>query len=102
VRATEHEDTRAKLESYTEGTLGDVDWVLVRSHLAECADCRVELDRATTWNRALPQGIPPGAPDRRGRWRSEPPGWPIVLGTALVTALVASGVGYAVGVSAGF
>lgn len=99
MRATEHDSIRSKLDSYSTGTLDGVDWVLVRTHLAECADCRVELRRPAPWNRALPQRIPPR--DTRSA-RSGKPGWPIVLGTAFVAALVASGVGYALGTSAAF
>lgn len=96
----EHEDIRSKLELYSVGLLNDVDWVRVRTHLSECDRCRLQMTQPTLWNRAGPRQV---RQENRGAASSvmpiSPPGWSIVIGTALVAALVASGVGYAIGSS---
>ncbi|MEV0697689.1 zf-HC2 domain-containing protein [Saccharopolyspora sp. NPDC050389] len=95
----DHADLRAKLNAYSAGVLSDVEWLMVRTHLSECAPCRAELGRPELWNRAAPRWISPpdSKPARRPQAR---PGWSVVFGFALVTALVAFGVGYALGTSA--
>ncbi|MEU5848089.1 zf-HC2 domain-containing protein [Saccharopolyspora shandongensis] len=95
----DHADLRAKLNAYSAGVLSDVEWLMVRTHLSECAECRAELGRPELWNRAAPQRIPPSKPPR-SRWAQARPGWSVVFGFALVAALVAFGVGYALGTSA--
>lgn len=93
VHEDEHAEFRAKLNAYSAGSLEDVEWLVMRTHLAECELCRAELGRPELWNRAAPQRIPA----RRVRHR---PGWPVVAGAAAVAALVAFGVGYALGITA--
>lgn len=119
---TDHEVVRGKLDSYSSGHLDDVEWVMVRTHLAECKQCSAELTRPVVWHRAAPQRIPPTAASdellatalpqaektsagspyrshaavlRKPTAADSPPGWPVVGGAALVTALVAFGLGYA-------
>ncbi|SDW79895.1 hypothetical protein SAMN05216215_1005167 [Saccharopolyspora shandongensis] len=95
----DHADLRAKLNAYSAGVLSDVEWLTVRTHLSECAECRAELGRPELWHRAAPQRISP--PDSKpARWAPTRPGWSVVFGFALVAALVAFGVGYALGTSA--
>ncbi|GAA0534687.1 hypothetical protein GCM10011581_08430 [Saccharopolyspora subtropica] len=84
------------LGGYATGALTDVEWLLMYTHLSECRHCRTELGRPDLPNRAAPQVIRPPAP---GRARQPRPGWSVAVGLALVTALVAFGVGYALGVS---
>lgn len=93
VQEDDHAEFQAKLGAYSVGALDDVDWLLVRTHVAECERCRAELAR-------------PELPHRPARHRAAPapravqrPGWPLVIGTAAVSALIAFGVGYALGVT---
>ncbi|KAA5832585.1 hypothetical protein ABT337_28705 [Saccharopolyspora hirsuta] len=95
VHEGDHTEFRAKLNAYSAGVLDDVEWLVVRTHLAECELCRAELGRPELWNRAAPQRISP-TPQRVNRR----PGWPVVIGAAAVAALIAFGVGYALGVTA--
>jgi hypothetical protein len=106
MRGPEHETIRSKLDFYSAGSLDDVDWLLVRTHLAECDTCRMELGQRAQWNRASPQRILPSqsaddiAPVMcwcSGRSGRNPPGWPIVFGVAVVAAMVSFGIGYALG-----
>lgn len=96
VQDIDHADLRAKLGAYSADALDDVEWLMVRTHLWECAPCRAELGRQELWNRAAPQRISPSKPARTLRSHARP-GWSVVFGLALVAALVAFGVGYALG-----
>lgn len=92
-----HPEIRDKLESYAAGMLDDVEWLAVRTHIAECAPCHAALFRPEIWSaKPPPRRI---TPPKRGRAdRPDRPGWPIVFGTALVSALVAFALGYALGI----
>ncbi|WP_190821913.1 hypothetical protein [Saccharopolyspora pogona] len=96
VQNIDHADLRAKLGAYSADALGDVEWLMVRTHLWECAPCQAELGRPELWNRAAPQRISPSKPSRDRRPQAQP-GWSVAFGLALVAALVAFGVGYALG-----
>jgi anti-sigma factor RsiW len=104
VHDIDHSDLRTKLNAYSEGALSDVEWLMVRTHVSECGPCRAELGRPELWNRAAPQWISPTEPPRwrtvRAHRERSRPGWPFVIGVALVVALVAFGIGYALGVAA--
>ncbi|GAB3275932.1 hypothetical protein GCM10027563_02860 [Parasphingorhabdus pacifica] len=78
-----------KLDLYAAGVLDGVDWLTVRTHLTDCESCQDELGRLPV-GKALPRRIPPTA-----RHHDGPPGWPVVVGTSFVAALVAFSVGYA-------
>ncbi|MER7010169.1 hypothetical protein ABT324_01900 [Saccharopolyspora sp. NPDC000359] len=93
MHEVDHAEFRAMLNSYSAGGLDDVEWLVMRTHLAECELCRDELGRPEPVNRAAPRRIPP-APRRRER-----PGWPVVVGASAVAALIAFGVGYALGIT---
>lgn len=93
VHEGEHTEFRAKLNAYGAGVLDDVEWLVMRTHLADCELCRAELGRPELRNRAAPQRISPRQVNHR-------PGWPVVAGTATVAALIAFGVGYALGITA--
>ncbi|MER5390478.1 hypothetical protein [Saccharopolyspora sp. NPDC002686] len=94
VHDDDHAEFRGKLNAYAAGVLDDVEWLVMRTHLAECDLCRAELGRPKILNRAAPQRISPAM-----QRASRRPGWSIVLGTAAVAGLVAFGLGYAVGVA---
>ncbi|MBB5155503.1 zf-HC2 domain-containing protein [Saccharopolyspora phatthalungensis] len=100
----DHAGFQAKLNAYSAGMLSDVEWLMVRTHLAECTSCRAELSRPETWNRAAPQWISPSeaGPSRTlcARRQCSRPGWAVVFGLAMVAALVAFAVGYALGTAA--
>lgn len=91
-----HADVQTRLDAYRRGTLGDVEWVLVRTHLAECARCRAALARPLVPNRAVPRWVspPPATPATGGAYRS------VLLGTTLVAVLVVLGVGVALAATA--
>ncbi|GAA4828967.1 zf-HC2 domain-containing protein [Saccharopolyspora rosea] len=90
-----HADVQSRLDAYRRGTLGDVEWVLVRTHLAECGRCRAALARPLVPNRAVPRWVsPPPAPAAGGA------GWSVLLGTTLVAVLVVLGVGVALAATA--
>ncbi|MDI2028531.1 zf-HC2 domain-containing protein [Saccharopolyspora sp. TS4A08] len=94
---TDHGEFQRRLDAYAAGELDDVDWLMMRTHLAECAHCRSQLCRPALLNRAAPQRIlADHAPGRR-TMRDTAPGWTIVLGVVLVAALVAFSIGYALG-----
>jgi predicted anti-sigma-YlaC factor YlaD len=104
VHTQDHETMRGKLDSYCAGSLDDVEWVRVRTHLAECDTCRTELTQPVLWNRASPRRILP--PEAIARVDISPtirrshrhlPAWPVLAGTSAVVAVVAFGLGYAVG-----
>jgi putative zinc finger protein len=104
VHDLDHVDLRAKLNAYSAGALSDVEWLMVRTHLSECEPCRAELGGPEVRNHAAPQWISPTEPTpwrtaQAHRDRSRP-GWSVVIGVALVVALVAFGIGYALGVTA--
>ncbi|MGP4017893.1 hypothetical protein [Saccharopolyspora sp. 5N708] len=98
-----HAEFRSLLDAYSTGSLSDVEWLTMHTHLSRCDSCRSELRRPELWNRAAPQWISPPPPESTP-WRTVPadwtptrPGWPVVFGCALVAALVAFSVGYALG-----
>ncbi|SFS36230.1 Putative zinc-finger [Saccharopolyspora flava] len=95
---TGRDEFQSRLDAYAAGELDDVDWLMMRTHLAECAHCQSQLRRPQLWNRAAPQRIIADH-DTGGRTaRETAPGWTILLGVVLVAALVAFSVGYALGV----
>ena len=105
MHSEDHDTIREKLDAYSTGALDDMDWVTVRTHLAECDTCETELAQCEAQrDRAHPQRVAPAAtarlasvePERR-RPHGNPPGWPIVFGAALAASLVSFGIGYALG-----
>ncbi|MEV4730818.1 zf-HC2 domain-containing protein [Saccharopolyspora sp. NPDC049426] len=94
---SEHREFQSRLDAYAVGDLDDVDWLMMRTHLAECADCQADMRRPELWNRAAPQRITADHDVPRQRHRETAPGWTLLLGVVLVAALVAFGVGYSWG-----
>ncbi|QGK71051.1 hypothetical protein GIY23_17350 [Allosaccharopolyspora coralli] len=99
-RANEHVEIQHKLDAYQQGRLDDVEWVLVRTHVAECDMCRADMDRPKLWNRASPQRILPAGEHEPALTGPAVPSWLFVTGTASVAALVAFGIGFALGTGA--
>ena len=101
ARNQEHAEVHSRLDAYAEGALEDVEWLRVRTHVAECDSCRADLGRPKLWNRASPQRILPRDEADVARseiaWVASGPGWAFLAGTACVAALVAFGVGFALG-----
>ncbi|MCI2419232.1 hypothetical protein MOQ72_17435 [Saccharopolyspora sp. K220] len=96
----DHAEFRGLVNAYSTGALSDVEWLMMHTHLSECGSCRSELGRPELWNRAAPQWISPPEPTSwhtGPAWKPTRPGWSVVLGFALVVALVAFSVGYALG-----
>ena len=86
----EHDEVRDRLESYAAGLLDGVEWLAVRTHLAECDPCRAELVRPKPWNRAAPQRIAPRQEPRQPR---TPLVWRLFLVTAVVGVTLSCWVG---------
>ncbi|GAA2779674.1 zf-HC2 domain-containing protein [Saccharopolyspora taberi] len=85
----EHEELRERLRPYADGLLEGVEWLALRTHVAECERCRTDLIRPRPSNRALPQRIPPATEAHRARL---PFAWRLLLVTTLVVgALVLGG-----------
>jgi hypothetical protein len=91
---TDHTEFQDLLPSFKSGALDDVEWLMVRTHLAECGQCQAELRRPELLNRAAPKRISPGHPRRPARTTA--PIWTVALGIALVIALMTCAVVYAV------
>lgn len=90
---TDHAEFQDLLPDFESGALADVDWLMMRTHLAECAQCRAELRRPELHNRAAPRLISPG--QRSHLPRETAPAWLIALSTTLVAGLVAFAIAYA-------
>ncbi|WP_158628642.1 zf-HC2 domain-containing protein [Saccharopolyspora rhizosphaerae] len=97
THSTGHERFQDLLSAYATGDLDDVEWLMMRTHLSECAHCQAQMSRPPLWNRAAPRLITSEheVPDRSAR--DAAPGWTVALGVVLVATLVAFGVGYALG-----
>jgi anti-sigma factor RsiW len=95
VHDIDHGEFRTLLVAYSAGALSDFEWLRVHTHLSECPNCQdelVNLSASQGFSQALPW------PAMRTVQRAQArPGWPVVLGVALVVALVAFSVGYAAG-----
>lgn len=89
----DHTEFQDLLPSFKSGALGDVEWLMMRTHLAECAQCQAELRRPELLNRAAPKRIGPEHPPRPAR--TSAPLWTVALGIAVVTTLVAYAIIYA-------
>lgn len=90
---TDHAEFQDLLPGFKSGALADVDWLMMRTHLAECVQCCAELRRPELHNRAAPKLI---SPERRTReHREAAPIWLVALGAALVAGLVAFAIVYA-------
>ncbi|MFC7340822.1 zf-HC2 domain-containing protein [Saccharopolyspora griseoalba] len=90
---TDHTEFQDRLPGFKSGALDDVEWLMVRTHLAECAQCQAEMRRPELLNRAAPKRIDPEHP--RHPARTTAPLWTLALGVALVVALVTSAVVFA-------
>ncbi|MEB3366834.1 zf-HC2 domain-containing protein [Saccharopolyspora mangrovi] len=95
---TDHREFQNRLNAYAAGELDDVDWLMMRTHLADCGDCQADLRRPQLWNRAAPQRIlaDHDVPSRSSA-RESAPRWTVILGIVTVATLVAFGIGYALG-----
>ncbi|QUH04518.1 hypothetical protein HUO13_30420 [Saccharopolyspora erythraea] len=95
----EHEDVRGRLAAYSAGMLDGVEWLTVRTHVAECELCRSELARPVVWNRASPQRILPagvvhvaGRPERGAATALRNlPHWAVLFLAALVAGVITYG-----------
>lgn len=101
-----HSEIRAQLEAYALGALDDDERAAVEDHLADCADCRLMVERAVEAASALPTALAAasplelpgslkgrvlerverdgGAPQRRRWWR---PRAALALATLVLVAL---------------
>lgn len=91
---TDHTEFQAQLADFKSGALTDVDWLMMRTHVAECPQCQAELRRPELPGRAAPKLIKAGpqAPPPR----STAPLGLVILGVVLVVALVTGSVIYAI------
>lgn len=94
---TDHGEFQSRLNAYAAGELDDVDWLMMRTHLADCGDCQAELRRPQLWNRAAPQRILADQDATSRSARESAPRWTVILGIVAVATLVAFSVGYALG-----
>lgn len=94
---TDHGEFQDRLDAYRAGELDDVEWLMMRTHLAECANCQAELRRPQLWNRAAPRRIIADHDIPRQSVREAAPRWTVALGVVVVAALVTFSIGYALG-----